>query len=167
MLPHDTDIPPGVGSVLVVDLDAIADNYRHIQSLAPTAEVGVSIKADAYGLGAAAVAPALAAAGCQIFFVATAAEGAKLRAAIPDAQIVVFNGPDAASVPLFGNHHLTPTLNSLAQIDTWRASVAEGGERWLHANAVAQPRATGSHRDPERHGHLLRSRGPHHRCRRF
>jgi alanine racemase len=137
VLPHDTDIPPGVGSVLVVDLDAIADNYRHIQSLAPTAEVGVSIKADAYGLGAAAVAPALAAAGCQIFFVATAAEGAKLRAAIPDAQIVVFNGPDAASVPLFGKHHLTPTLNSLAQIDTWRAAVAEGGERkaaYLHVD---------------------------------
>lgn len=69
MLPHDTKIPPGSGSVLVIDLDAIADNYRHIQSLAPAAEVGVSIKADAYGLGAATIAPALAAIGCQTFFV--------------------------------------------------------------------------------------------------
>ncbi|MCZ6509146.1 MAG: alanine racemase, partial [Alphaproteobacteria bacterium] len=67
----DTKIPPGVGSVLVVDLDAIAHNFRHIQSLAPTAEVGVSIKADAYGLGAATIAPALAAIGCQTFFAAT------------------------------------------------------------------------------------------------
>ena len=125
MLPHDTNIPPGVDSVLVVDLDAIANNYRRIQSLAPTAEVGVSIKADAYGLGAAAVAPALAGAGCQTFFVATAAEGAQLRPAVPGAEIVIFNGPDAASGPLFSENRLTPALNSLAQIDTWRSAVAK------------------------------------------
>ncbi len=131
----DTDIPPGVSSVLVVDLDAIAANYRHLRSLAPAAEVGVSIKADAYGLGATAVAPALAAAGCQTFFVATAAEGASLRPALPQAEIVILNGPDAASLPLYAAHRLTPTLNSLEQIDTWRA--ATGGDRqaaYLHVD---------------------------------
>ncbi len=124
MLPHGTKIPPGVSSVLVVDLDAIASNYRHIKSMVPVAEVGVSIKADAYGLGAASIAPALAAQGCQTFFVATAAEGAKLRSAIPDAGIVVLNGPDAVSVPLFIEHGLTPALNSLPQLDVWRTAVA-------------------------------------------
>ena len=59
MLPHGTKIPPGVSSVLVVDLDAIASNYRHIKSMVPVAEVGVSIKADAYGLGAASIAQAI------------------------------------------------------------------------------------------------------------
>lgn len=122
MLPHDTNVPPGAGSVLVVDLDAIANNYRHIKSLVPAAEVGVSIKADAYGLGAATIAPALAAIGCQTFFVATAAEGAKLRPAIPDAEIVIFNGPDAASAPLFVEHRLTPALNSLLQLEEWRTT---------------------------------------------
>ena len=65
MLPHGTEIPPGVSSVLIVDLDAIASNYRRIKSMVPVAEVGVSIKADAYGLGAVSIAPALAAQGCQ------------------------------------------------------------------------------------------------------
>lgn len=120
----DTKIPPGVGSVLVVDLDAIAHNFRHIQSLAPTAEVGVSIKADAYGLGAATIAPALAAIGCQTFFAATAAEGAALRPAIPDTEIVILNGPDAVSTPLIIEHRLTPVINSLAQLDMWRTAAA-------------------------------------------
>ncbi len=124
MLPHGTEIPPGVSSVLIVDLDAIASNYRRIKSMVPVAEVGVSIKADAYGLGAVSIAPALAAQGCQTFFVATAAEGAKLRSAIPDAGIVVLNGPDAASAPLFIEHGLTPALNSLPQLDVWRTAVA-------------------------------------------
>jgi len=124
VLSPDANIPPGAGSVLVVDLDAVADNFRHIKSLTPTAAVGVSIKADAYGLGAAAIAPALAAAGCQIFYVATAAEGAKLRPALPDAGIVILNGPDATSAPLFFEHGLTPVLNSLAQFDVWRAATA-------------------------------------------
>lgn len=139
MLLHDTKIPPGVSSVLVVDLDAIANNYRHIKSLAPTAEVGVSIKADAYGLGAATIAPALAKTGCQTFFVATAAEGAKLRPALPDAGpdagIVILNGPDGASAPLFIEHGLTPALNSLAQLDIWRTAAAGSPHRngaYLH-----------------------------------
>ena len=134
---HDAKIPPGVSSVLVVDLDAITANYRRIQSLAAAAEVGVSIKADAYGLGAAAVAPVLAAAGCQTFFVATAAEGAQLRPAIANAEIVVLNGPDAASAPLLVEHRLTPALNSLPQLDLWRTTTAGNSRRvgaYLHVD---------------------------------
>ena len=136
MLLHDTKIPPGVSSVLVVDLNAIADNYRHIKSLVPEAEVGVSIKADAYGLGAATVAPALAAAGCQTCYVATAAEGAALRPAIPDAAIVILNGPDAGSAALIIEHGLTPALNSLAQLDAWRTAAAgsPNNSAYLHVD---------------------------------
>ena len=124
MLLHGTIIPPGAASVLIVDLEAIAHNYRQMQSQAPSAEVGVSIKSDAYGLGAANIAPALASAGCTTFFVATAAEGATLRPAIPDAEIVILNGPDTANAKLFGKHGLTPALNSLGQIEVWRAAVS-------------------------------------------
>jgi alanine racemase len=137
VLLHDANIPPGVGSVLVVDLDAVVHNYRHIQSLAPAAEVGVSIKADAYGLGAATIATALAAAGCQTFFVATAAEGAKLRPAIDSAEIVILNGPDADSAALFAQHRLTPVLNSLPQLDVWRISAVGNQQRnaaYLHVD---------------------------------
>ena len=132
---HDIKIPPGASSVLIVDLDAIADNFRHLQNQAPTAEIGVSIKSDAYGLGAATIAPVLVSAGCQTFFVATAAEGANLRPAIPGAEIVVLNGPDAANASLFHKHRLTPALNSLVQLDVWRTMTAEnppGKAAYLH-----------------------------------
>ncbi len=52
------------------------------------------VKANAYGLGAEAVARALAAAGCRMFFVATLDEGIALRGALGDgAEIAVLNGP--------------------------------------------------------------------------
>ena len=43
------------------------------------------VKADAYGLGMAEVAPALARAGCKTFFVATLGEANELRALLPEA----------------------------------------------------------------------------------
>ncbi|MEL7348507.1 MAG: alanine racemase, partial [Pseudomonadota bacterium] len=46
---------------LSVDLDAIAANWRALDALsADTVETAAVVKADAYGLGAAQVAPALA-----------------------------------------------------------------------------------------------------------
>ena len=66
---------------LTVDLDAIAANWRALDALsAPSVETAAVVKADAYGLGTAAVAPALARAGARSFFVALAEEGAALRA---------------------------------------------------------------------------------------
>ena len=51
------------------------------------------VKADAYGLGAAVVAPALAAAGARSFFVALAEEGVRLRETLgPGPAIDVFAG---------------------------------------------------------------------------
>ena len=117
---NGTQIPPGVSSVLIVDLEAIKHNYRHIQSLAPDTEIGVSIKSDAYGLGASVIAKTLASIGCKTFFVATIDEGVKLRSDLPNTEIVILNGPTANSEWLFVEHQLTPTLNSLSQIDTWK-----------------------------------------------
>ena len=91
------------------------------------------MKADAYGLGLAPVARTLVQAGCRTFFVATAGEGRALRTILPDAEIVVLNGPDAESVAIFREAGLTPALNSLHQIDTWRG----GGiatPAWLHVD---------------------------------
>ena len=66
--------------VLTIDLGAVAANYRLLQSHLASAECAAVVKADAYGLGAARVAPALVRAGCASFFVATFDEGAGLRA---------------------------------------------------------------------------------------
>ncbi len=125
----------GTGARLVVDLDAITDNYVTLRERAGGAEVGASVKADAYGLGHAPVARALSQAGCATFFVATPNEGRDLRETLPSAEIVVLNGPDAASVPLFLDARLTPVLNSLDQIEAWKshgAAQAGAAPAFLH-----------------------------------
>ncbi|CAN0411956.1 unnamed protein product, partial [Discosporangium mesarthrocarpum] len=88
--------------------------------------VAASLKAIAYGLGMERVAPALAAAGCQIYFVALPSEGIALRKILPRACIVVLSGADRDSAPLLVRNRLSPALNSLDQIDGWRTICAAG-----------------------------------------
>ncbi|MGE0256119.1 MAG: alanine racemase [Alphaproteobacteria bacterium] len=114
------DIPPERPGIVVVDLDAIAFNWRLLVEAAGRAEVAAAAKADCYGTGMAQVAPALVRAGCRSFFVAVAAEGIALRKLAPRAAIAVLSGPDRASAPLFGAHNLRPVLNDPAQVALWR-----------------------------------------------
>ncbi|MEK9661474.1 MAG: alanine racemase, partial [Alphaproteobacteria bacterium] len=111
---------------MVVDIDAVVDNYRRYCDLASPVPVAASLKANAYGLGMERVAPALAAAGCQIYFVALPCEGIALRKILPRACIVVLSGADRESAPLLVRNRLSPALNSLDQIDGWRAICAAG-----------------------------------------
>jgi alanine racemase len=87
------------------------------------------VKADAYGLGAAAVGIALRDAGCDTFFVAHLTEGLALRAAIgPGPAIIVLNGfPPGAD----GDAGLWPVLNGLGDVE---AHAAAG-----RADGVARP----------------------------
>ncbi|MGF1608222.1 MAG: alanine racemase, partial [Kiloniellales bacterium] len=89
------------------------------------------VKADAYGLGAARVGPALARAGAQSFFVAQIDEGIALRKALaddwPDAGIAVLVGPLPGAERDFLEHNLLPVLNSLEEVDRWRALAARDG----------------------------------------
>ena len=81
---------------LIVDLDALADNYAMLKARA-AGDVAAVVKANAYGLGALPVARRLVAEGCRQFFVATEAEGVALRSAVPkDAEIFVFSGEATA-----------------------------------------------------------------------
>src|ERR1700690_1471647 len=83
-------------SILEIDLAAIVANWRLLAARMGGAErCAAVVKADAYGLGARQVAPALAAAGCRCFFVATLEEGRALRRVLRDAEIAVLNGLSA------------------------------------------------------------------------
>ena len=106
-------------AVLSIDLDAVAANWRALDRLTgPTTETGAVVKADGYGLGAAEVGRALAEAGARTFFVAQAAEGADLRAALgPSVAIVVFEGHVDGASEALRDADLTPLLNSPEQ---WR-----------------------------------------------
>jgi alanine racemase len=109
------------GAVLDIDLGAIAANWRLLAARVATAKCTAVVKANAYGLGIAPVAAALAAAGCRTFFVATLDEGIGLRAILgKNAEIAVFNGPLAGTEAEFAAHRLVPVLNDLGQVESWR-----------------------------------------------
>jgi len=110
------------GAVLRIDLAALAANYRLIQRQAGTAEVAAVVKADAYGLGAAQVATALATAGCREYFVAQLSEAITLRRVLgPAAQIYVLNGLIPGAEPTAAAIDVAPVLNSLDQVARWSA----------------------------------------------
>lgn len=108
---------------LTVRLGAIAENYKRFQRQAGPAVVAGVVKADAYGLGAQFVAPTLAIAGCDTFFVARLEEGLGLRPVVgAGPRIFVLDGAPPDAVPALITHRLTPVLNSLAQIASWNAA---------------------------------------------
>ena len=97
---------------LTIDLAAIAANWSALARQAPGARPGAVVKADAYGLGAAQVAPVLYDAGARDFFVALASEGRALRPHLAaDARIFILSGHMEGQA-LDG---LIPVLNSPEQ----------------------------------------------------
>ena len=104
-------------ATLTIDLDALTANWRALdRASASGVQTGAVVKADAYGLGADRVAPALARAGARRFFVATAEEGAGLRRILGTGpQISVFSGHMAGDSALIRDADLTPMLNSVEQ----------------------------------------------------
>ncbi len=113
--------PALAGGILGIDLKALAANWQRIAAQHPQAECGAVVKADAYGLGMEQVAPALARAGCNSFFVALPAEAERLRALLPSARIFVFSGLPAGEAAFFHEHSVVPVLNDMAEVEEWAA----------------------------------------------
>lgn len=108
------------GGLLRISLDAIIDNYRAMAALVAPSVCGAVLKADAYGLGAVRIAPALYDAGCRIFFVAHLAEATVLRRTLTaDAVLYVLNGLAAGSEYAALASGATPVLNSREQVSAW------------------------------------------------
>jgi len=103
-------------ATLTVDLGALCANYRLLRDRAAPAACAAVVKADAYGLGAARVARALAAEGCRQFFVAQVDEGVALRARLPGAEIYVLGGAPAGDEGACWTHALRPVVNSLEEL---------------------------------------------------
>jgi alanine racemase len=115
-------------AILTVDLNAIAGNWRFLSArLKPGCRAAAVVKADGYGLGASQVSRALQQAGCARFFVATLEEAISLRAALPQGEILVMNGPEAISAAEYPRYRLMPVLNSLEQAEAWRQFAARKG----------------------------------------
>jgi alanine racemase len=116
------------GGILRIDLGAVVANWRLLKGkLANGASCAAVVKADAYGLGMAEVAPALYRAGCRVFFVALAEEALALRALLPDAEIHVFSGATESNLGDLLRHRIIPVLNSLGQIAVATARAKASG----------------------------------------
>lgn len=122
------DASARAGAWLTVSLKAIADNYDLVAGLGAGAECAAVVKADAYGLGAARVAQALAGRGAGTFFVAHLDEGIALRAVLPQARIFVLHGFMPGCEGSMAAHGLIPVLNSLDQVRSWRRFCEQAGQ---------------------------------------
>lgn len=128
---HDTQqhvlhklLPASAYSALVVNLSTAADNYRVLRAAAGKAECSAVLKADGYGLGAAALAGRLYEEGCRKFFVAYTDEGIALRQSFIkrglNPEIYVLNGFFPGAESLFAEYRLIPTITALEQLHRWR-----------------------------------------------
>ena len=106
-----------------VDLDAIVRNAGAARSRAGVPLIPM-VKADAYGLGAEAVARALEAVDPYGYGIATVAEGRTLRAAGITRPLIVFSPLLFDEYPGARELELTPTLGSATEIAHW---CLEGG----------------------------------------
>lgn len=122
---------------LTIDLDAVAANWRLLAARSAPSECAAVVKADAYGLGIAAVAKRLAEAGCRHFFVATTDEGITLRALLPNALISVLSPLLPVEAAAMVQHRLRAVLNHPGDLEAWRQ---HGGSlpAWLHVDTGMQ-----------------------------
>jgi alanine racemase len=121
---------PSATGLLTIDLGALRRNYAKLCGQVAPAECAAVLKADAYGLGLHRVAPALAAAGCRTFFVATLAEARALREVETEASLYVLDGLLPGTAGEFQALRARPVLGSPEELDEWRA--ARGGPAALH-----------------------------------
>ncbi len=117
-------------SILTIDVGAVVANYRTLCARLTRARCAAVVKADAYGLGAARIAPALAAAGCRDFFVAQLSEAIALRQVLPAGRrIYVLNGLLPGEADEFRQNHLIPVLNDPGQVKEWAFAGHRAGEK--------------------------------------
>jgi alanine racemase len=120
--------PEEAAGVLTVDLGALTANWLDLKKRGGAARCSAVVKADAYGIGLERASAALAAAGCDTFFVALVDEARRLRAILPTATIYVLNGLAPGTAAEFRKLRLEPVLGSWPEIDEWDAFAAASGE---------------------------------------
>lgn len=116
-------------SELTINLAAIGKNYRTLCKKAQGTKVASVVKANAYGLGVAKVAPVLAKEGCRDFFVATIDEAIELRRILQKENIYAFNGAVDKQQKLCRKFNIIPVLNSMYQVNIFRQYSETEGEK--------------------------------------
>jgi alanine racemase len=116
-----SDLPSGTTGVVTVDLAQIGANWRTLADGVRPAQCGAVVKADAYGLGAARVIPALWSAGCRAFFIATPDEAGAAAALVPNAAVFALDGLVSGSAKVLDRVGAIPVLSSIQEVREWSA----------------------------------------------
>ena len=124
--PGDERAAAPMAARLVVDLAALAGNYRTIARTA-TGETAAVVKADGYGLGVAGIAHTLYESGCRTYFTAFAQEAVDLRRILNDVDIFVLMPQVGRDARALLAHRLIPCLFDLDGADRWIAAAAANG----------------------------------------
>lgn len=118
---------PGRNAWLEVDLGSLRTNAERLRAMVEPARLLPMIKADAYGLGAAVVAGALRGIDPYGYGVATANEGASLRAAGFTERIVVFSPSSDADPTVLIEDRLEPVAMSMDSLRRFAGAARAGG----------------------------------------
>jgi alanine racemase len=146
-------------TVARVDLGALASNFRtivgHLNTEQPAAPPGVIavVKANAYGHGAAPVARALEASGADLLACADIEEGAALRAAGVEADILVFGALSVSELDGLFDCCLTPTISTPGAARAVQAAAGRYKQRLRYHLKID----TGMNRLGFRHDNLRRT----------
>src|SRR3981189_1285974 len=146
-------------TVARVDLAALKSNFRtivdHLARETPAHAPGVIavVKANAYGHGAAPVARALQSVGADLRACADIEEGAGLRAAGVEAEILVFGALSVSDLDGLFDCRLTPTISTPGAARAVQAAAARYGRRVRYHLKID----TGMHRLGFRHDNLRRT----------
>ncbi len=113
---------------LQVDLQALAGNYATLSGATGASVAGV-VKADAYGTGAEAVVPALAAAGCDVFFAGFLNGARQVRLLAPAATVFVLNPVIRTDATELLANGLIPCLYDPAEAVAFAETCEAAGQR--------------------------------------
>ncbi|MDQ2683029.1 MAG: alanine racemase, partial [Chloroflexota bacterium] len=121
---------PGRATRAIVDLDAIAGNVRRLRKhVGPGRPVRAVVKGDGYGHGAVMVAETALASGAESLATATVGEAAQLRAAFPDASILILGPIDPSEVDQAIQLRADIMIGAVAFIDLLDTRAAALGTR--------------------------------------
>ncbi|MDE1466733.1 alanine racemase [Aurantiacibacter sp. D1-12] len=114
---------PAASLRLRVDTDALAANWRYLDSQSGAAATGAAVKANAYGVGVNRAVPALLAAGARHFFLAHWSEVPAILPYVESSMVSVLHGVRNAEEAAFAKETgVLPVINSVRQAALWAGS---------------------------------------------
>ncbi|MCZ2329011.1 alanine racemase [Bartonella sp. F02] len=108
-------------AIATIDIGAIVANYITLARHVAPVECSAVVKANAYGMGAQKIAPALYKAGCRVFFVAKINEALQLKTLLPSkATLALLNDIPPSAEEFLAQAGIIPVLNSWDSIKSWQ-----------------------------------------------